>query len=126
MIDNPYRKIFKLDNDYIICNFSENIPAWKIEECSNFENTQLFLDCLSYAESRKFYNFYNVIFLSDYNKYVNKIKFLEERYNLTIEENIDSNEKSINIMFWDWLLDNLSHEGERLVMLHSLKQQYRK
>lgn len=125
MIDNPYRKLFKLDDDYLVCDFSENIPAWKVDECSNFKNKKLFLESISYAEDRKFYNFYNIIFLSEYKNYIENMKFLEDRYNLTIEEYIPSNDKSVNILFWDWIMDNISHEEERIIVLHSLKQEYR-
>lgn len=125
MIHNPYRKIIEYLDKTAVCEFSEIVPAWKLNREFDFLDIDLFIQCLNFAESRNYYNFYNIIKKSEYDIYMQKMSFMTDRYNITVEEILHPSQKSVNLLFFDWIMNTFVDHEHRYILLHSLKQEYR-
>jgi hypothetical protein len=121
---NPYRKVFEDSTSKLVCDFSDQIPAWfiKVEGCYS---KNLFLEAIRFAESKKYYNFYMVIALEDFDNHLNMFNEIDDRYDLFVEEKVPCNERSINNLFWDWILNTIAENKDRLIVSHVLSKNYR-
>jgi hypothetical protein len=124
MFLDKYQKIFKENEDYVSCDFSVLIPAWKLETSTNW-NINLFNQAIDYAEQKKYYSFYKVISSDSLNEYLKYMKTNFSRYILVIEETILENEKPTNLLFWDWLFLSTSFDRKLSIVNHILSQEFR-
>lgn len=120
--NNPYRKIFIMKNDFVACDFSDLVPSWKLEfspECPK----ELFDQAIRYAEDRGYYSFYIISSLDKISDYLTL--FTDKHYVSYIEEVILKNEKSINLIFWEWLFDTTNYQHDVAVIKFMLSQDCR-
>jgi hypothetical protein len=121
--DTPYRKIFLEENATIAADFSDMIPYWYLEYF-DYSKTLLEKVC-GWAESRNYFGFYTIIDSRDIETHISFIKSSSPKYESVIEEIIPSNQKSKNVMYWDWICDSVSTDFERTIVLSILLQQHR-
>jgi hypothetical protein len=114
--DNPFRKLFFNNDNFVGCDFSDYIPSWKIELSKNFDQNLIDLS-IKNAESKGYFSFYCLIEESQYKYYLETIKRTRPEYIVSIEEIIPSNEKPKSILFWDWIFENTSYSDVMLVVL---------
>ena len=125
MIYNPYRKIIVHKDKQAICDFSELIPAWKLQKDFDFSNESLLSQCIDFAESRNYFCFYSCVTQSKLDLYMDQISFINNRYFTVVEEKVPSSSKSVNLLYWDWLMLTYCDDEPRCIIKHILKQEYR-
>jgi len=124
-IDNPFRKLFFDDRDFVGCDFSDYIPSWKMETSENFSQ-KLVETSIKFAEKNGYYSFYLLISEKQYRDRINKINQIKSEYLVSVEEEVLENEKPINLLFWDWIFENISYPEKMLVIYCFLPQEFRK
>jgi len=120
--DNPYRKLFFDQEEYVACDFSDLIPSWKIELSDNC-SIELIKKSLKFAEERNYYSFYTVFSRESFDRYITI--FEDTGYIPFVEEIVIQNEKSINLLFWEWLLETTNQEEDVLIIKWMLLQSRR-
>jgi len=115
---SPYRQIIA-DHD--------QIPAWHLEQVyPNLDvAASVILQSIEYAEKRQFYHFYSIVAFDQLTHYTETLEEIDSRYQITVEEKVRSNDKPVNVLFWDWLYDTTCRSYDTVVVLHSLPQKYR-
>ena len=125
-IDNPFRMLIQKEFCFVACDYSDQIPSWVIESLSGPRYPlQLIREAISLSESRNYYSFYIAVNYKDYELHFAQMQIVDPRYRITVEEFIPANNKSINVLFWDWILDSKSTDEDRVIVLHTLPQRYR-
>jgi hypothetical protein len=123
--DNPFRKLFFDEHDFVGCDFSDYIPSWKMEASENFSQ-KLVETSIKFAEENKYYSFYLLISEKQCQDRMNKINQIKPEYLVSVEEEVLENEKPINLLFWDWIFENISYPEKMLVIYCFLPQEFRK
>jgi hypothetical protein len=124
--NNPYRKLIEDGAFYIACDYSDQISSWMIESISGPRYPlYLFKSAIKNSENRNYYSFYMVVDYKNFELHQAQMQIVDVRYQLTVEEFVPANAKSINMLFWDWLLDSKSTDTDRVIVLHTLPQKYR-
>jgi len=121
---NPYRKIFINDQDFVACDFSVLLPAWRLKTSDNYDES-LFSQSIEYAESKKYYSFYSAISSKKWEEYFNFIKPIIPNYLISIEETVPNNEKPVSILFWEWVVESKSIDHRLHIVYHFLPQEFR-
>lgn len=118
-----YKKVFTNHNEYVTCDFSILIPSWKLE--ASTWDVNLFKSAIEYAESKNYYSFYTTVSLDKLDSYRDFVNTVAQNYSVIVEEIVPENEKSINLLFWDWLFLSTSFNKKMCVIYHILTQNYR-
>lgn len=124
---SPYRQIIADHGVFAACDYSDQIPAWHLEQIyPNFDVSKTVItQSIEYAEKRQFYHFYYIVAADQLEQYTEAMSEIDARYQITIEEKIPANEKPVNVLFWDWLYDTTCRQYDTVVVLHSLPQIHR-
>lgn len=120
--NNPYRKIFILEDNFVACDFSDLVPSWKLE-FSLEAPKELFNRAIQYAEDLEYYSFYLIADLHKVDDYLTL--FADKNYVPYVEEIILKNEKSVNLIFWEWLFDTTNYKHDVAVIKFMLSQDCR-
>jgi len=124
--ENPYRILIQEGPCFVACDYSDQIPSWSIESLSGPRYPlQLIRQVLALSENKNYYSFYMAVEYQNYELHFAQMQIVDPRYRITVEEFVPANNKSINILFWDWILDSKSVNLDRVIVLHTLPQKFR-
>jgi hypothetical protein len=121
---NPYKKVFENQSEWVVCDFSIMVPSWKINSSYPWSK-MLYQESIEFAEKKHYYSFYQIIDFKNLNEYKDFIKKTAKHYQIIVEEIVPPNEKSINILFWNWLFCSVSQNKKLCVVNHILPEKYR-
>jgi hypothetical protein len=137
--DNPYAVAFGQfeDNNLraIICStFSYMIPAWHNQYViSNYNNAfggivgiNLIKEVTKYAESRGYYQYYNMIEKDRFHTWDKLFKLkMKSNYLTAIDEIVPAGKRPVNDLFWGWLYESRCKTVDTVVVNHWLPREYR-
>jgi hypothetical protein len=124
---NPYREILKEEDSVIAYEYSDQVPSWNLEYVFPAKDypRELIKKAIEDSERKGYYSFYSLCPAEDFKNHVQQIESIDDRYDIIVEEKIPPNEKSINTLYWDWILKTISRPQEHWIILHILPSKYR-
>lgn len=123
--DNPYRKLFSNKTEYVGCDFSDLVPSYKMDLSKDCPST-LINSAIIFAEEKEYYSFYTMVPREKFEEHIVKVLESNNNYILIVEEEVESNEKPINLLFWEWLFETVNQQDETLILHWILPNKYRK